>query len=105
MSSVYLEGTGVKLLTGPIIVRQKGGLPGPPTRSPRQESLRLAARAYTDLLLLLQDLLPLKAVRLLPGSACDLIVHYCRTYYKAVRVGGGGEVCVYYCSTYYKAVR
>ena len=51
------------------------------------------------------------------------VFYYCRTYYKAVRVGGGGEwrtcamrddeprpvwmslLCVYYCSTYYKAVR
>ncbi len=49
------------------------------------------------------------------------VFYYCRTYYKAVRVGGGGEwcedwvknfenddggcVCVYYCRTYYKAVR
>jgi hypothetical protein len=32
------------------------------------------------------------------------VFYYCRTYYKAVRVGGGG-VCVYYCRTYYKAVR
>ncbi len=51
------------------------------------------------------------------------VFYYCRTYYKAVRVGGGGEwrtcamrddeprpvwMCVsvfYYCRTYYKAVR
>jgi hypothetical protein len=58
-----------------------------------------------------------------PDRVC---VYYCSTYYKAVRVGGGGwwrtcatrddeprpvwtsqpeDVCVYYCSTYSKAVR
>ena len=64
-------------------------------------------------------------------SVYCVCVYYCRTYYKAVRRGGGGEwttcamiddeprpvwmsplitesawlVCVYYCRTYYKAVR
>ena len=37
--------------------------------------------------------------------AVCVCAYYCRTYYKAVRVGEGWLVCVYHCSTYYKAVR